>query len=464
MIHNLRNATKVIQELRALDAEKFNVPYARDLIKNLLDEVAKYKVEIKDSERTFSSMLIITDIALSGSSTLLGKIAETLYGDPLAFFDVRDRLRSAPHVIDALWGAPPGYEPEENTLSDFIEHRHCGVVVFDDFQAFDPSAIRTLAQMCDTGKRKRKGPPWDEIPVDKMVVLATARVSLPSIRNLELVASRGRGINGEVDILKPKEFSDAVLAFLNDRFPEHFSPSVWFGFQDIILDHIWQYYVTWYHEGRLDSPLLDVTDPNAIPWNQRSAPTLRPAKERDLVDNVLDHMPEKTFDKSVDIFISYRTRRNEHDAVWLSEKLQEENLKVWIDKESLNFKEEDETKIKGQLIKKLVASVRAARCTIAFAADMVVYQPVAGLSEEEAIHRGLAMRQDNMVIKWNWQKLEIDNSRQVLILDTTNNTAYAIYQGKVSDLFGRYEFRSRDEQLSIVRKYLEFIGELQVGS
>jgi hypothetical protein len=83
------------------------------------------------------------------------------------------------------------------------------------------------------------------------------------------------------------------------------------------------------------------------------------------------------------------------------------------------------------------------------------YLPVKGMSDEEAVKRGLAMRMPQMLIKWSWQKLEMDASENVFVIGARG--AYSL-RGGVSS--GFVPFESDGQLLETVLGYLQELGIL----
>jgi hypothetical protein len=182
---------------------------------------------------------------------------------------------------------------------------------------------------------------------------------------------------------------------------------------------------------------------------------------RTIMARIAERSENRPASFSTDVFISYRTIRNAQDAEGLAKKLREQGLTVWLDKDSLNVPADADLNIKAELILKLTAAVRASRCMIAFAASMQPFRLPAGYTEEDALRRGLAMRQDASLIAWNWQKLEIDHAADVLIIDTTINNTYVIQDGRVNPSFGYRRFTGIEAMWNIVCEFLDTVVRLR---
>lgn len=118
---------------------------------------------------------------------------------------------------------------------------------------------------------------------------------------------------------------------------------------------------------------------------------------------------------------------------------------------------------KADLIRDLVLAVRASRCVVLFAMGMQAYVPVPGMTQDEAIRRGAAMRSEHGVMRWNWQKLERDHAENVLTIDTSVGTrqVYRTQGSGVDKLWGYRPYKDRGELLALV---LGFMKDFAVGA
>ncbi len=441
-----------IGRLEALDPAAFGLPYAEELLANIISAARIAVTGMRISDRALTSTIAITDRTLWASS-LPAKLAEALFGAPDRVFNVRSRLEGEPFVNAAITGPPPGFEPaKRETLAQFIQRNAGCVVVFDDVQAFDPSALEAVANLADSGSISPSGLP--PVSARDVVVLATMRVEVPSAAK---IGAEGRPPSSTPAPLDGKAFHAAVEVSLRSRFPRYFSTWVVSRFRGILMQHLWRDYERALREGRQKEPLLRITDPAATVWEGRKAHGPPPAA-RDLVNDVLGAIPASLPVKRCDVFLSYRQQRNAAQVQRLAQELRARGLTVWLDADSLGLGPDAPEQVKRNLIAALVTAVRESRCTIAFAAGLEPYLPVAGMSNEDAVRHGLAMSVSGTLVKWSWQTLELDYSQNAFIVDDTTRHAYDFRGSPAApDLKA---FDGDAELLELVVDYLHRLGIL----
>lgn len=443
---SLKPGMEKVRRLEALDADSFGLPYAAELKDDVLSALKRHVLGLRFPDTCLTAILIVSDRKLA-ESRLPAAAAEALTGDPAAVFDVAARLQDQPYVNHALWGPPPGFEllPGE-TLLAFLRRHPMGVVVFDDLQAFDPTAISTIASMCDEGKMQDPRTGKVEPAGRDAIVIATLRTALPSPREL-LSMAPGPALDAPA-------FRRLIERVAEAAHPEHFSPWVRSRFKKHLQDHLWRDYTAATAAGppACDRPLL----PPAPTWAGRAEQAA--AAVEDLVTDVAAAIPEETPEPGCDVFVSYRTRRNAELAQWLTRELRGRELGVWLDADSLGVGEEPPERMKARLIRELVTAVRSAHCTIAFAVGQQPWVPVRGVSDEEAVRRGLAMRTaGGYLIRWSWQKLEVDYSRNVLVIDDEYSNFYEVREGRLAG--PQTHYRGQEHLLELV---LEALRRLEV--
>ena len=457
MTAKMRDPEQVYQELKGLPPDLFDIPFWPELCDRLRGEIAVVGSGMKEHDKPILGALTFYGRSLVESG-LPEQVAEIVFGSKTLVFDVSERIRGEAFVGDVLNGAPPGFDPpERETLSAFIRRCGCGVIVLENLQAFDVQAIETLADICDTGKAHESGVFDSGLSAENVIVIATAAVRLPTIKELAAAGLKlDDGANEKV--LGPKTaFPVALWRDLYRRYPEHLRPWVYSRFQHRLHEYLGPRFRKLLRANRLDEPLIDYESTEAPVWHPGAAPAPE-VDHRQVVDDVrpiIASAADRPVSISSDVFISYRTIRNAKDAGWLTKKLREQGLSVWLDKDSLDIPKNADLHIKAKLIRKLVAAVRTSRCMIAFAASMQPFRLPAGYTEEDALRRGLAMRQDAALIAWNWQKLEIDHAADVLIIDTTIKNTYVIQGGRVDPSFGYRRYADTEEMGDMVSEYLD---------
>jgi hypothetical protein len=110
-----------------------------------------------------------------------------------------------------------------------------------------------------------------------------------------------------------------------------------------------------------------------------------------------------------DVFVSYKIRRNSHEAKRLVALLRRRGVQVWFDIDQLS-KKEGQRKDKDELIETLTSAAKAARLSVVFEAQLEAVLLPPGLTREEALASRLCMDDNGCLIDWNWQKLEIESS------------------------------------------------------
>ena len=117
--------------------------------------------------------------------------------------------------------------------------------------------------------------------------------------------------------------------------------------------------------------------------------------------------------KTHDVFVSYKHRRDSAQAKKLVKALKRRGLRVWFDIDQLALKEEGRID-KAELVSTLTSAVRASRVSVIFAAAMEAVALLPGMTREEALATGDCMIDEGTgtLIAWNWQKLEIDASEE----------------------------------------------------
>ncbi|MGD9251755.1 MAG: hypothetical protein PVG19_11050 [Desulfobacterales bacterium] len=253
----MRDPEQVYQELEKLPSDLFNFPFWPDLCDRLRDEIAVLGSGMKEQDKPILGALTFFGRGLSESG-LPEQVAEIVFGDKTLVFDVSDRIRGEAFVGDALSGSPPGFDPpERETLAAFIRRRGCGVIVCENLQAFDVRAIDTLAGICDTGKAYEAGHSDSWVPAENIIVIATAAVRLPTIREL---AGAGLKLNDAACAKDPRyqtAFSGALWRDLYRRYPDHLRPWVYARFQHRLDKHLWPRFRELLQENRLDESLVD---------------------------------------------------------------------------------------------------------------------------------------------------------------------------------------------------------------
>lgn len=453
---------EIEHQLEALRQADFGLSYSNELLTRVLTAFGLHVHMGGEPGRPFSALIGLGGEPLT-ASPLPGAVARILFDDAKLVFDIRARLQGVSNVQAALIGAPPGVEPENDkeTLIEFVARNPSCIVVFDDPQAFDPWAIRTLADMCRKGylaNHRRK------LTLKEVIIIATARVSLPPPTALHVFAQTRPEIEDDLLIdwstgrLDQFSFRRTVKTWLDVNYPEHLSNRLQDPFDRIVLEHLWQRYIRGIEEGEVEVPILTITDPTSATWESQRV-CRQANSHRDAVRDLKKLIPKDyPRDMTYDIFISYRTGRDKEAAEWLYAALTKLEFSVFLDTKTLNLADHPEEEMKARLITEIVTLVLASRCTIAFAMGIEPFELPSGMTEDEAVRRALAMRgYDGNLIKWNWQKLETDYSREVLYLDRTTGRAYQTSDGIVAESFGMHTFESNDEMLEIAWTYLRSI-------
>jgi hypothetical protein len=391
--------------------------------------------------------------APQAADALARDLAGRCFGDPGLVYDVTRRL-AEPGIVEvgvALGGASPGYAaPPGESLAHFIATRQRGVIAFDDLQAFPDRAIGTIAEITDSGRACAEGSASPTLPAENFVVLAFARLALPSPR--ALARSAGLASPWQAADEVPSSFVGAIESIARTRYPEHFSRSVVGRFGGIDAGFAWDRCCELVARGELDTPIFD--SPTGLP---RLASPAQPAA-RELVDDVRAIAPAAV--QPFDVFISYSWTRTADDAAWLRERLRARGLRVFFDKDHLDVSRVGEEEVKPLLIAQLSATVAAARSWIVFAAELKPYYLPQGIDRAEALRRGLAMELEEShdeLVAWNWQRLEMRHMGRRLIVGRTR--AYVVSgDGQVDEGFGIRDVPTRDDVALQVDRYLDSQG------
>jgi len=390
---------------------------------------------------------MVRDQPVAGTS-FPSHLARLLYGDAKLVYDLRSRLIGERETNEAIGDAVTGVEPPgRGSLYQFVRQNGPCIIVFDDLQAFDPHAMVVLADVCDQGKIGRNQS--TSIMAQGCLVLACVRVQIPSVHELHM---RWPKLFGNP---LPLARSDAFVQVLEDLLPYHLSVRNWarFGFQ--MPTDLHRRYARAIETGQLDEPLLEISDPSAKVWD--GPEPVPPPDERDLVPDIREAIPREMPQKRYDVFISYRHVRNRELAKQLVAHLGG-RVSIWMDEQELEV-DENFPLDKVRLIRELVLAVRASRCSIIFGLGFRPFYLPAGMSEDEAVQRGLAMRTSfgqAQLMAWNWQWLELEHSAVAFIIDEANNKAYR-YLGTYSE---PRQYNTLEELWQIVDDFLRSLGLL----
>jgi TIR domain-containing protein len=388
------------------------------------------------------------------STGVPAQLSAECFGDPSLVYDVTERL-TTPGMHDvgsALGGAPPGYAqlPGES-LAKFIESRGRGVIVFDDLQVFIPRAVDTLAEIADSGLVCEEGSPSPTVSAKQFVILAFARLALPSPNELVRRAKLSRP--WEPDDRPPPTFRDVIERIARERYPEHFRSWVVGRFEGVKAGFAWERYCELLDCNQLDTPVFD--EPKAPP-----IPSAQPQPmARDVVADVAVIPELADGGEPYDVFISYSWSRTEDNASWLRDQLRSRGLRVFFDKDDLDISGVADVQLKTVLIQRLSANVKNSRAWVVFAAALRPFFLNGKMTEEEALKRGLAMEVNGALTEWSWQTLELRHMRRHLVIG--DKAAYLQEaNGDWNPSFGQRRIDDREDILNYVMAYLSDMGIL----
>ncbi|WP_218509741.1 toll/interleukin-1 receptor domain-containing protein [Variovorax sp. dw_308] len=391
------------------------------------------------------------------SSSIAERVAQACFGDRNLVYDCTARLLECADfdATAALGGSPSGFEkPPGETLSRFIETRKCGVIVFDDVQAFDDSALRFIACIADTRLANAEPPATYQISATNFVILARARVSVPSPRGLVGDEINQPTWHAEADCYH-YPFEEVLRKYLTQSYPKHFDNWV-FGRLGKYPKLAWARFCELVKVANYDEAIFNV--PNDAPTF--SPPRGLAAIPRNVVLDVENLSNVTPSPGQFDVFVSYSWIRTAEQANWLDEQLRSLGFRVFLDREYLNLGTIHDEGQKKYLIEKLVWAVRSSRACVLFAIRLRHYRPAPGLDEETAIQRGIAMRAGDggdglsrLTVEWSWQTLEMRHASTYLVID--GDSAYIVRGGKKEH--SRKVVHQQD-MLTVVLAYLESVG------
>ncbi|MBY5353667.1 TIR domain-containing protein [Rhizobium leguminosarum] len=115
-----------------------------------------------------------------------------------------------------------------------------------------------------------------------------------------------------------------------------------------------------------------------------------------------------------DVFVSYKRRDNAHYARTIVEHLQWLGYSVWFDEQVIALKVKEIVN-KSELAKFIVEAVNSCQIVVVFEAKKEAVAVPPGEEEDHEISfRDTTMDDAGTLIAWNWQKLEIDNARELI--------------------------------------------------
>jgi hypothetical protein len=390
------------------------------------------------------------------------RLAGALFGDESLVYDCGRRLMTAgiPDARTALNGAPPGFEPPPGqTMAAFIAATGGrGVLVLDDLQAFDVYAIECLAAIADSGAACPEGSGSPTLSAKDVVILARARISVPSCGALARRARTEPPWPASPEW--PRSFQEALRIVGEEVLPEHLRVWVVARFGNVQPDLAWDRYCELI--GRGDSETAIFTAPSDPPQPLR--PQGLPAIPRNVVTDFArleDDLPDPG---RFDVFVGYSWSRVSDNAAWLSERLRAKGYAVFLDKDELDLAAVPDAESKAFLIRKLRWAVRSSTARIIFAAMMRPYLPTPGFDRSDAVRRGLAIVAPNdILIEWNWQTLELRESRAHLVFE--RRVAYSVDHGPTAIEEVQYgEIHGREDLLEYALSYLKARGVLARGT
>jgi hypothetical protein len=375
------------------------------------------------------------------------RIAESCFGDGELVFDVTRRLIEPGifHVGDALGGAAPGFVPVPGeSLSHFIATRKKGLILFDDLQAFPALAIETLARIADEGRACPEGSASPSLSAKQFVILAFARMQLPSPRALAQREGREPWIPGD---LVPSSFQEAVQSVSRERYPEHLGSWVMSRLGGLAGCFAWDRYCDLVSRRELDTPILD--DPDLAP-TMRTPPS---PIARDYLTDAAPLPPVAGDEAPFDVFISYSWTRTADDASWLRDYLKARGVRVFFDKDALDVNGVAEQAVKRVLVHRLSRAVQTSKAWVVFAAALKPLFLAADVSREDAIRQGVAMEVAGTAVEWSWQAMELNEMGRHLVIDA--ESVYAVNaNGSLDASFGRHPIKARGDMIPHVQAYL----------
>lgn len=385
-------------------------------------------------------------------------IAQACFGDGSLVYDVTDRLLAGRlgyfSVSDLLVGGAPGYRPPPGlSLSHFVESKRHGIVTLDDAQMFGPTALQIIASMAESGLATSERSGFCDVPAQDFIFLVLARVAMPSAMEL---AKRAELVPSDLaSQTPPRSFGQALNDFAREQYPEHFDSWARVRLGNASGLCAWPRFRELVERNELDDPLW-TTPMDALHTLSNPVPALDPRDQVVDVDKVGEISPSPD---EFDVFISYSWGLHADDATWLRSRLVAHGLRVFFDKDQIELSRVPETQMKEYLIRKLRWAVRSSRSRIVFAISHYEYRPIPGMSEDEAIRRGLAMRiPSGYLVEWCWQVLELRESVRHLVIEDGN--VYLATENHEDRDFGHHKVQNREELESLVMKFLACVGVL----
>jgi hypothetical protein len=414
---------------------------------------------IDDSRETikFETAKYLDIVSRPLTSTKLPAIlAAQCWGEPALVYDVTARL-TTPGMFDvgaALSGNPPGFvQPDGVSLVKFIEANSRGVIIFDDLQAFSPRAIATLAEIADSNVAVKEGAATASLSARGFVILATARMAIPSPN--ELMWRANRTALWEPDLRPPPSFRDLIRQLAQERYPGHFQSDIVGRFDDVDAGFVWERYCELLGLGRMDEAIFDEPVGVAVP------PVPPQPAVRDLVPDVsaIEQLPLAS--APYDVFISYSWTRTAADAGWLRTELKSRGFRVFFDKDDLDISGVTDEQVKMLLIQRLTAIVQDSRAWVVFSAALRPLSLASELSLDDALKRGLAMEVGGAPVEWSWQTLELRHMGRRLVIG--DSAAYIVKEdGTWDSHYGQREIDTRQDILNYVIDYLADRGVMPV--
>lgn len=116
------------------------------------------------------------------------------------------------------------------------------------------------------------------------------------------------------------------------------------------------------------------------------------------------------------VFVSYKRRRNAAEAKEMARYLKVLGYSVWFDEQVLALQDKEIVN-KNELARFIIDAVKGCQVVVVFEAmkEAIAFSPEEADDTHE-IWEGEVMDDNGTPIAWNWQKLEIDNARRLIVV------------------------------------------------
>jgi ATP-dependent Clp protease ATP-binding subunit ClpC len=175
--------------------------------------IRRARAGIKDPKRPTGSFIFLGPSGV-GKTELARTLAEFMFGDEEAMFQIDMSEYMEKHSVSRLVGSPPGYigYDEGGQLTESVRRKPYSVVLFDEIEKAHPDVFNILLQILEDGKltdaQGRK------VDFRNVVVIMTSNIGSASIsKNVSLGFSVGDDTGLSYEDMKSRVMSDLKRVF-----------------------------------------------------------------------------------------------------------------------------------------------------------------------------------------------------------------------------------------------------------